>query len=295
MNTILERIRKGTSEIPPRVLIAGVESIGKTTFASHAPAPIFIASEDGLVGFDHIKRFVPASIADIHALLDALLADVNGFKSIIWDTTDALERTIIQSMCERDKKSDITDYGYGKGFDILENEFVKILQKLDAIRHKHKVWVILLSHVEIKTFADPRGQSWDRFQMKGAKKVTGLLREWTDVAIFATYEIHKTKLKGEQRETAIGGERVMHTQWSPAWDAKNRLNLPEVLPLEWEAFEQAIKDNSVSSLAAKVRSLYSAAKVPEAEKPKWEKAMAGLDTMTADRLQSAITKLEVMK
>lgn len=292
---ILSRIKRGTSDLPPRILIAGTEGIGKSTLSSHAPSPLFIASEDGLVGFDHLPRFVPSGMDDLHQLLDMLITNINGYKSIVIDTSDNLERILIQAMCKRDNKSDITDYGYGKGFDILESEFVKILQKLDAIRHKHKVWIILLAHVEIKSFTDPRGGSWDRFQMKGQKKVTGLLREWSDLAAFAVYEVHKTKLKGDQKETAVGGSRVLHTTWSPAFDAKNRLNLPEVIPLDWDELEQAIKDNSVSSLAAKVRELYKAAKIPEAEKPKWEKAMAGLDTMTADRLQSAITKLEAMK
>lgn len=295
MNTILERIKRGTSDLPPRVLLSGTEGIGKTTFAAKAPNPIFLAPEDGLMGFDHLSRFVPSSLDDLHQFLDLIIADAQGYKTLVGDSVDWLERLVAKSMCERDKKTDIEDYGYGKGYVILENELVRILQKLDTIRQKHKLWIILLSHVQIRIFNDPRGQSYDRFEMKGHKKFTGVLREWSDINLFAIYEVSKVKVKGQQKEQAIGGDRVIHTQWSPAWDAKNRLNLPEVLPLEWEAFEQAIKDNSVSSLAARVRELYKSARIPEAEKPKWEKAMAGLDTMTADRLQSAIAKLEAMK
>ena len=297
MNTILDRIKRGTSDLPPRILIAGTEGIGKSTFASKAPDPLFIAPEDGLTGLDHVRRFMPTSLDDLHALLDALLIDTAGPKTVVIDTIDWLERLITQSICERDKKSDIEEYGYGKGYVILENELVKILKKLDDLRQKRKACIILLSHVQIRIFNDPRGQSYDRFEMKGHKKFTGILREWTDASLFAVYEVSKVKVRGQQKDVAVGGDRVMHTQWSPAWDAKNRLNLPEVLPLEWEAFENAVNENSVISLAQRVRAAYAEAngKIPSAERVKWEKALDSLDSMTADRLQNAITKLQTFK
>lgn len=291
---ILKRISRGTSDLPPRVVLAGPEKIGKSTWASHAPNPLFICAEDGLSGLDHVQRFTPATADELFAMLDAILGLPKcDYKTIVLDTADWAERLLYTSLCARDGKKNIEEYGYGKGYNIGEAELVKLLQRFDAIRHKHKIGIIILSHVQVRTFNDPRGESWERYEMKGNKRFTGVLREWPEAVLFAVFEVFKTKKNGH--DVASGGDRVICTEWSPAYDAGNRLNLPPTLPLQYEAFEQAIRDNSVSSLAARVRELYKSAKIPEAEKPKWEKAMAGLDTMTADRLQSAITKLEAMK
>jgi len=44
----LSSIIKGIQPEPFRVLLHGVEGIGKSTFASNAPDPVFIQTEDGL-------------------------------------------------------------------------------------------------------------------------------------------------------------------------------------------------------------------------------------------------------
>lgn len=293
-NAILQRIKKGAADTSARILLAGPEGIGKSTFASNAPFPLFIAPEDGLTGLDHVERFIPNSLNDLHELLDSLILDIGKFKTLTFDTTDWLERLISQSVCARDNKADIEEYGYGKGYVILENELVKILQKLDTIRAKHKVTIIMLAHVQIRTFNDPRGTSYDRFEMKGNKKFTGVLREWPDACLFAVYEVHKTKVDGQEK--TLGGERIIHTQWSPAWDAKNRYSLPEEIPLDWTAFESAIKENSVPRLVERFKEAYGLADlIPAEDKPKWDKAIKSLDTMTADRLKAGIERLETLR
>ena len=51
----LKSIKKNTSFAAPRVLVYGVEGIGKSTFAAGAPSPVFIQTEDGLgsLAVDH--------------------------------------------------------------------------------------------------------------------------------------------------------------------------------------------------------------------------------------------------
>ena len=44
------------------------------------------------------------------------------------------------------------------------------------------------------------------------------------------------------------GERVMHTVERPAFLAKNRYALPETLPLQWQAFAQAMPEALQASL-----------------------------------------------
>ena len=52
MTSVLESIQHGRQPKPPRVLLYGVEGIGKSTFGSEAPQPIFVQTEDGLDEID---------------------------------------------------------------------------------------------------------------------------------------------------------------------------------------------------------------------------------------------------
>lgn len=289
--SILNQIKRGDANLPLRFVVAGPEGVGKSTLASKTPNPLFVCAEDGLTGLDHIQRFAPANLDELNKLVDELITDPGDFKTLVVDTTDWLERLICQSVCKRDNKTDIEDYGYGKGYVVMEGELVKLLQKFDLLRQKSRMGIMMLSHVHIRTFNDPRGQSYERFEMKGHKRFTGILREWPDAALFCTYEVFQTKEKGSSREKTIGGERVMHTTWSPAWDAKNRLNLPEVLPLDWDELAKAIKENSSESLRAKIKSLFATAKLDETSKAKWAKWLTGIDGLSADKLKIAIENL----
>ena len=56
--TLLEKIHRGRAPRPPRILAYGVEGIGKSTFASEAPRPVFIQTEDG--GFNRGRTIASA-------------------------------------------------------------------------------------------------------------------------------------------------------------------------------------------------------------------------------------------
>jgi hypothetical protein len=294
-NSILDRIKRGNSKLKPRTLLSGPEGIGKSTFAAQSPVPVFIAPEDGLTGLDYVDRFIPESLDDLHLLLDSFIVEIK-FQTIVIDTMDWLERLITTSICKTNEKKNIEEFGYGKGYVLLENELVKILAKLDVIRSKHNVGIVMLAHVQLRTFNDPRGISYDRYEMKGNKKFTGVLREWPDACLFAIFEVVKAKIGKDENENAKAGDRVVHTQWSPAWDAKNRLNLPETIKLDWAEYETAIKDNSSATLIAQVHDAFKlATKLSKDDKLKWEVVMKRLDTFTPDRLRDAIKKLETLK
>lgn len=294
-NALLAQIKRGQAEDTHRLTLSGPEGIGKSTFASKAPNPLFIVPEDGLTGLDHVQRFSPSGLDQLHGLVDTLTIDASGFQTLVVDTADWLERFLAQWVCKRDDKRDIEDYGYGKGYVVLENELVKFLQKLDVLRTKQKMWIIILSHVQIKLHTPPGGEPFDRYEMKGHKRLTGILREWPDANLFAIRDVFKSKDKATRSEKVVAGDRVIKTEWSPAWDAKNRLNLPTELPLDWDAFEAAVKENSIPNLCAKVRALHGTAKLPDDQKERWSKAVTKLETMTADKLRAAIAALTSMQ
>lgn len=291
--SILQKIKRGGESLPPRILLSGPEGIGKSTFAAAAPEPLFISQEQGLTGLDHVARIAPDSYADVVATVDALTAKAEDFKTLVIDTTDWLERSIHAFICKRDGQPNIEGYGFGKGYKVAEFELSALLNKLDTLRERQKVGIILLSHVQIRTFTAPGGDAWERYEMKGHKGFTGILREWPDACLFATYEVFKTKTAGARTEKTIGGGRIIQTTWSPGWDAKNRLNLPEVLNLSYEEFAAAVDANNPAKLRDQFRALLATAKLTPEEKARYTKTP--LETLSADRVQAGITKLQSLQ
>lgn len=288
--SILTKIKRGSESLPPRIILSGPEGIGKSTFAAAAPKPLFIAQEQGLTGLDHVARVTPIHFGEVIELVDALLADKPDYETLVIDTTDWLERSIHQYICARDKQAGIEGYGFGKGYKIAEQELVLLLSKLDALRERWKIGIILLSHVQIKPFTDPSGDTWDRYEMKGHKGFCGILREWPDACLFAVYEVFKQKERGSNVERTIGGGRIIHTQWSPGWDAKNRLALPEVIELSYDAFNSAYQANKPETLRTRFAELLKTAKFNAEERKVWEKTP--IETLPPDRLKAGIIKLE---
>ena len=291
--SILSKIKRGGESLPPRILLSGPEGIGKSTFAANAPSPLFISQEQGLTGLDHVARIAPESFSDVLQTVDELTKDAGEFKTLVIDTTDWLERSIHAFVCKRDGQQNIEGYGFGKGYKVAELELSTLLSKLDALRERQKVGIILLSHVQIKTFTQPGGEQWDRYEMKGHKGVTGILREWPDACLFAVYEVFKSKNAGARNEKTIGGGRILHTTWSPGWDAKNRLSLPDTIDLSWDAFAEAVEANSPDKLRRIYTELLKTAQLEAPTRAKWEAVK--LETLSADRIRDGIAKLQKLQ
>ena len=81
-----------------------------------------------------------------------------------------------------------------------------------------------------------------------AARASALLQEHSDVVLFANYRISVSKSDvgfNKKVTRALGsGARVMHTEERPAFLAKNRYGLPEILPLEWSEFLAAMPQSA---------------------------------------------------
>jgi hypothetical protein len=291
--SILDNIKRGGQNLPPRVLLCGPEGIGKSSFGAAFPDPLFLAPEEGLTGLDHVAHLSPASWEEVLDTVQALTVDAHGHKSFVIDTSDSLERLLHDYLVRKansPKIQSIEDVGGGwqKGYKAAEQELSVLLQKLDLLRARQNMSIVILSHVEIKNFMSPDGTAWDRYQLKGHKFFTALLREWPDACLFATYEVFK--MKEGRSEKAIAGDRVIHTNWSPAWEAKNRLGLPDVLPLDYEVFIREVEKNSPPSLRKKFLELLETSTLDAETRKAWVKTP--IEQVAPDRIRAGIAKLE---
>ena len=237
-------ITSGTIVAPVKTVLYGPEGIGKSTFATQFPAPVFIDTEGGTKRMNVARLPAPTSWA---MLLDEVAEVSRGnvpCGTLVIDTADWAERLCIDAVCARAKVKGIEDFGYGKGYTYAKEEFGKLLGALEeALNTGHNV--VFLAHAAITKFEQPDAVgNDDRWSMKTSKQVAPLLREWCDMLLFANYKtvVEKAGSAPNAKNKASGGQRVLYTSHHPCWDAKNRFGLPEELPFEYASIAACIPD-----------------------------------------------------
>ena len=230
-------ITKGRMNKPYKVVVYGVEGIGKTTFASKFPDPLFIDTEGSTTRMDVRRYPAPTSYAMCKAMVEEVIK-TKPCKTLVIDTIDWLESAIIQSICDSAKKESLTDFGYGAGYIRLEEELGRFLNLLTEVTEKG-MNVVLTAHAKIVKFEQPEEKgAYDRYELKLGNKTTAKtsskVKEWADMVLFLNYQTFAVKDEKKEKYKATGGKRVMYTTHRPEWDAKNRDNLPDKLDLDFK-------------------------------------------------------------
>lgn len=250
-------ITRGKIPTAKRVLIYGPEGIGKSTLAAAFPDPVFIDTEGSTRDMDVARLPVPSSFAHLIEEINWVALNANNIKTLVIDTADWAEkmaRTLVISRDPTGKASSIEDFGYGKGYVFVWEEMGHLLSACDRAI-KAGVNIVMTAHAAIRKFEQPGDAgSYDRWELKlqnsPKANICAMLKEWADMVLFCNYEV--TTFKNDEKKTkAAGGQRVMYTTHSPSFDAKNRYNLPERLPMAYESIKGAIESNSPTKEAPK--------------------------------------------
>jgi hypothetical protein len=252
--TGLASILTGSTPGPRRILIYGTAGIGKSTFATCAPAPVVLQTEDGLGGIDCHKFPVAHSIDEVMSALAALFDGDHAYRTVVIDSLDWLERLIWAKVCADRQVTTIEDIGYGKGYTFALPLWRDVIDGLAALRERRGMTVILIAHTRIERFENPETEPYDRYVPRLHKTASALITEWCDEVLFATYKVF-TKATDEgfhqKRVQGLGtGERVLRTTERPAHVAKNRLALPDELPLAWSAFARHLTASAAIAAAS---------------------------------------------
>ncbi len=243
---MLQNISTGKISKPPLITIYGTPGIGKSTFAAAAPKPLVIDIEDSTGNLD-IARLGSENFKshrDVANVIASLLKEDHDYKTLVIDSADWLEAIIFNDIASAAGKKSIADISYGVGYKESISIMRYLLDGLRKLRDQKGMAIIVVAHDQIKKYDDPINESYDRHELKLYAGNSDVLIEWSEVLLFATQEVfieNKEKRFNRTVNKGRGGDRIMYTVEQPAFRAKNRFNLPEQLPLSWDAFVTAMK------------------------------------------------------
>lgn len=256
----LASIQKNQAK-PARIIIHSDPGVGKTTFAASAPKPIFIQTEDGL-GDLQADAFPKAeSFVDVMDALGSLYMEENDFQTVVIDSLDWLEPLVWDHVCKfwtdgkgsAERLASIEDAGYGKGYVEALGYWRQFFQAITSLRDDKGFTVIMTAHTEIKRIEDPSLPAYDKKTLKLHKKAAALAEEYSDAILYASMKTNTVSedagFNKKRVRATTSGERIIQTVGQPSFTAKNRYNLPPVLPLTWSAFSEAMTSGQTQSAA----------------------------------------------
>lgn len=256
----LTSLQTGVSKEPPVICIYGDGAIGKDTFASFAPDPVFIFTENSR-GILDVKSWQAKSYEDVMEMTATLLAEKHDFKTVVYSTLDWFEPMVwnyLIRMQPNDEKgrsvTNIESYGFGKGFKFALDYWNDFFDLVNRLRMERNMMVVFVAHPVIRKVTPPDSDSYDSYMIKlqDSEKVSAKDKvvESSDVVLFANWRVALTDEKlsfGNSRNRGVGsGERIVYTEQRPAYEAKNRYGLPaqiHVKSKDWSEVWEALATN----------------------------------------------------
>jgi hypothetical protein len=241
---------------PPAIIFYGIAGVGKTSYAAHAPAPVFITDELE----DRIKRLkaegqVPEHVgimpsfrnwAELLDQLDFLATGDHEYQTLVLDTLGSAEPMCHAQTVAVDYKGNVDKFNsFQDGYKASVNHWRELLNAIDRVRTRG-LRFIGLAHAEVVKVKNPEAQDYGRYFPAIHPLLCAATVKWADAVLFANYyvsiELDNKKAKGKG-----GDQRFINTQWTAAYEAKNCFNLEPAISMgdsgeeAWGNFIEAIK------------------------------------------------------
>lgn len=267
--SILSAVTSSLAPVGIRAVIAGVEKIGKTTFASSAPRPLLVPLETGFSGINIQKTPMLEHFSHVMQLLEEIdvtcTAKQFHYKTLVFDSATALERLIHEATLHSDptfavgnKKAMTMESalgGYGRAYTYANQLFDGFLKKCDKLAVNHNVNIVLTCHVFAAKIMDPTVGEYDSWDMllhsPKNQKTYGkreMVTQWADVVGLIHDPIYLVEGEKLSRGVSANKGRVLSVVRTPAYVAGNRYGMTTDIPLPkekgWNHLAHAIYQSS---------------------------------------------------
>ena len=137
-----------------KTVVYGPEGIGKSTFASRFPDPLFIDTEGSTKDMDVARTPAPTSWTMLLDQIQYVKTHPDICRTLVIDTVDWAEQKCVDHVCAEHQKKGIEDFGYGNGYVYAKEEFGRFLNKLSEIIDAG-IHVVLTAHAQLRKFEQP--------------------------------------------------------------------------------------------------------------------------------------------
>lgn len=246
MSFTLDGVIEDLAPEPPKMIVYGPAGIGKTTFAAGFYNPILLPTEKGW-GNLRIKRFPQIeTYHDLMTALGALFTDAHEFGTAVLDSLTSLERLVWAETARRHGKPGIEGWDYGKGYIEADEVWGEVLEGLSGLQATRGMSVVCIAHATVTRFNSPTAEPFDRYDIDLHKRAKALVQRWADIVGFAHWQSSTVSTDlGFKKKATRGistGQRLIALEERPAWEAKNRFQLPPVMELDANQFLGLLAD-----------------------------------------------------
>ena len=223
-----ERTKPTTDLSANTLLVYGPPKVGKSTFASRFPGALFFECEPGLNQLE-VYKIPTYTWPDFLSACKLVAAGGHPFKTIVIDTCDNAFKFCSDHICAQNNIQYEGDLDHGKGWAFVKNEWHRVLTRLASL----PLGLVLISHAQDKT-VKTRTDEYVKTQPSLPDRARGVVLGLVDMILYCD----TVTRKGRDGQLVV--DRVIRTKPNPAYEAGDRTGrLPEMLPLDFEAFQKA--------------------------------------------------------
>lgn len=262
MSRFLAGITHSSEPSGLRLVISGVEKIGKTTLACGAPRALLIPIESGYNAISVRKTVKPEIFQDVVDIVAEIKAasvkKIFPYQTIVFDSVTAMERLIHDQVLLLDplyrpgsKKTVVIDSalgGYGKGHAFANDIFDSFLKSCDDLAVNHGINIVFTAHCFAGKIQDPTVGEYNTWEIllhspKNLKTYgkREMLCQWADMIGF----MHEEIIVDEKGKGILTGKtRLLGVSRTTGYVAGNRFGLEGVIKIPklngWQNLADAI-------------------------------------------------------
>lgn len=239
----LGTIETGTRQVGARIVVSGVEKIGKTTLACGAPRALLIPLEMGFGSMDVAKTKQIENFDELLATLEDVRARAQRgqfqYKTLVLDSATTVEQRIHDKTISSDKDWRLGNPkgltmesalgGYGKAYGHANELFSRVLAICDELAFYGGINIVFTAHVFAAKMIDPafgEFDAWDLLLHSPKNNRTfgkrEMLTQWADMVAFLHEPMFITKGDQISQAQSFNQGRVVGVERKPAYVAGNR-------------------------------------------------------------------------